>query len=528
MNTTDNPTLAAILEELAGIASFDTLDERTSMPDNWSMDAVFPAPENRPGPYPEVQGFVAHGTLDGDEQVLTVLALGVNWSNFQLNYTIGKMSADTQVKLKEVTDLGGTHFPDDGKIDHSTIKSYLGKRDRIWESLKKITGKDFYITGMGLGAPIAQLAALDLRPGNIGPGKQDAPSPQAPGYYFSAGNVVNTAFSAYYNSIIPNQFTYSVNVPGLTIDYFPTAPSCTHFTPLGAATPVKAKIPAYDEPWWERGNVFYQLALGGSPDELPEEPGNISNPPPGYSQTLAYTLSTLCAAAYQKAQHPDSVLQGIGNYSLVSVINSGGSPFAFIFSNNVDAVVLAFRGSITWEEFTSFVASSKNKPVPFIDEGDATMRLGLYNLYYAQTDPATPDSPIFADAVKAAVKSAIKSGYKLYITGHCLGGALANFAAADYAITPNTGIPPTALYTYGATMFADRECADAINATLAQISYQILRPADKIANAVRLLGFSALKNQLLLTGQMMYEEATYHSLTGYINLLNPSLASSAE
>ncbi len=525
MTTTETNALALLLQPLASIAGSNSLSNQTMLPTGWDLVTVFPAPGNSPKPFPVVQGFLAQGQAPGGDAMIAVLALGINWTNYQLNYSIGKKSVSTQVQLSQKTTMGGTLIPVQGTVDESTINSYLAKRADIWNALQQLSSLPLYICGMSLGAPIAQLAALDLRPGNTGPGGQDAPRIQPPGFYFSAGNFVNKSFADAYNNAstgIVNQFTFAVNKPGLIIDFFPTAPFDDEYAkPLGSPQSIPAKIPAFDEPWWERGNIFYQQSLGGSPDELPSQPGNISNPPAGYDQTLAYTLATLCNAAYQSAQHPSSVLQGIGNYTLVNTVNSNGSPFAFIFTNNFDAIVLAFRGSITCDEFDSFVASSYNAAVPFDTNASAHMRQGPYNLYYASSSGA-PNTATFAQAIKTALTPLLTGGKKLYITGHCLGGAMANLAAADYVMTAGSGITPTAIYTFGATMLADLTFSDDINAVLAAKTYQVVRQKDKIANAVTLLGFFPLQNQLTLTGQMELEELTYHSLTGYITLLNPS------
>ncbi len=521
MTTTETNALALLLEPLAAIAGSASLSSQTVLPTGWDLVTVFPAPGNSPKPFPVVQGFVAQGNAPDGGDMIAVLALGINWTNYQLNYSIGKKSVMTQVQLSQKTTMGGTVIPVEGTVDDSTINSYLAKRADIWNAVERLSSLPLYICGMSLGTPIAQLAALDFRPGNKGPGGQDSPRTQPPGFYFSAGNFVNKAFADAYNSSIANQFNFAVNKPGLTIDYYPTAPVNDDYAkPLGSPQSIPAQIPAFDEPWWERGNIFYQEALGGWPDELPAQPGNISNPPAGYDQTLAYTLATLCNAAYQTAQHPNSVLKGIGNYTLAATVKSSGSPFAFIFSNNLDAVVLAFRGSITCDEFDSFVASSYNAVVPFDPAASAHMRQGPYNLYYAPSN-GDPGTATFAQTIKTTLTPLLGGGKKLYLTGHCVGGAMANLAAADYVMTAGSGITPTAIYTFGATMLADLTFSEDINAVLAAKTYQIVRQKDKIANAVTLLGFFPLQNQLMLTGQMALEETTFHSLTGYINLLNP-------
>jgi hypothetical protein len=372
---------------------------------------------------------------------------------------------------------------------------------------------------MGLGGPVAQLASLDLQPGNTGPNKQLPPSVQPPCYVFSTANAGNQQFAGYYNSIVPQSFVINAETSLLTIDQFPVSPDNADFSPIGTSQLLQTYIPVMDEPWLERSDIFYAKSLGGAVLKAPPSPGSVSQPPLGFRQDLAYTLAMLTAAAYGAAQHPQS-LAATTPFSLVNIINSNSVPFAYVFQS-ADSVVVAFRGCITWQEFNRLTANSNFSPASFDTNPLAHVHSGAYSIYSATVSTA-PAAPLFSVALKSAVQALLQGNSKnLYLTGHSLGGALANIAAADYSMG-SSQLPLTAVYTFGATMVADFDFAQDFNTAVGNDSYQIVRINDNIATAILQLGFAPVNNQVVLTGALAIDESTSHSLFGYAGLLNPS------
>ena len=275
------------------------------------------------------------------------------------------------------------------------------------------------------------------------------------------------------------------------------------------------KLPAVDVPWLERGNTFYIEQLGGTPQTGPNIPGNMINPPAGFNQVLAYTFALLTAAAYQQAQHPGAAGTSAPGYKLQAMVNYHGQPFAFIFEG-ISTVVAVFRGAITWQEEQQITANSSGANGNIVD--GSTIHLGVSTLY-----GDTGNSTFRAD-LSAAIKKVIGSSNKqLYLAGHSLGGAIANFAAIDYALTSSFGLQVTGVYTFGGICFGDSIFQDAFNTAVGSKAYQIVRIYDIVANAMQepIGNYSLLNSGVVLNGLLPKEDNTYHSMDGYLQLLNP-------
>jgi len=516
---TDSSTLNVLMASLAGEANNAAVATLgPNYPNGWATLAFIKGTAT-PFSAPAVQGFLALGYSDPQDPtspLIAALALGIDWSNFFKYYQYGIIPASLS------SDISGTS-DNSLIIDNLYNSAYLNARNSIWDSLKFLGKYPLYLCGIGLGGPLAQLAALDLRPGPKprGPQGQFPPLDQALCFTFSVPNVSNSKLVSFYNQSVKDPDgdvatnTFWAGKTGLSVDFFPTAPNDSDAGILGNPVSIaNVKLPAVDVPWLERGNTFYIEQLGGAPLTGPNIPGNMINPPAGYNQLLAYTLAKLNAEAYHQAQHPGST-GGVSGYNLEAIVNHERRPFAFIF-NNVTNVVVAIRGATTWQEEQQISANSVQANWSIIP--GSSVHTGISTFY--DDGESSPFREALIKAIKAIGGLANK---KLYLTGHSLGGAIANLAAVDYALNAQTGLSVAGLYTFGSICLGDVIFKEAFNDALGPKSYQIVRVFDNVANA--LLGppanYSLLNNSVVLGGLLSKEENTYHSLNGYLQLLNP-------
>lgn len=509
-----------ILEKIAAQANIiDLFPNGPDLPSGWSNVNLF---KNSNIPQDSLvvmqsQGFLAKGRApqsDGSTIQVAVLALGITWPKYLQYQFDGEFP---QMAIPK--NIAGNSVPADAKMMSVYVNGYVDLRTNLWVNALSNDVKDLplYICGMSLGAPLAQLAALDLRPGNFGPNNESAPKTAVSCYTFSNGNTANTAMANYFSRTALESNVVWAGSNLLKVDQFPLQPDNTDFTRLGNLDAIATPIPeSGDEPWWERGNPFYVKALGGTPAPNAPVKTNIPNPPPGFDQVMAYTLSTLTLAAYKLAQHPGSDFP-TGIYTKVATVDANGSTFAYVFSSS-SAIVVAIRGCITWEEFNKYTANSNFTHPSFDPAPAAHVQSGAYEIY---TAPTTKNgSTTFANDLRTKV-SAILGNKQLFITGHSLGGAIANIAAADYVMgSPKLNV--TAVYTIGSIMTADPDFATGFNKALAGKTFQIRRISDKITSATYMLGYEFLDSQVTLNGELALEELTRHSLYSYAQLLNPS------
>lgn len=506
----DPVEFAIILEQLAAQAALANLITAggPALPDGWVLLDMISASAS---PSVPVQGFLASGPADHSGTQVAVLALGMTWPGYMYKQFDGTMD---QGPIPAA--IGGTAMPAGAQFLSVYVSGYNTARSAVWDSLKYLGKLPLYICGMGIGAPVAQLAALDLRPGNTGPSDQDSPSTSSPCYLFSAANAGNQSFAGYYKPLVPTTILWAgSNLLG--VDLFPISPSDgLNFVPSGTAQNIGSYLPAMDEPWLERSDIYYLSALGGKPAAVTAAPGSIPSPPTGFSQSTAYTLAMLTAAAYTLAQHPGSLV-ATDPYTLVNIIYSQGAPYAYIFQSN-DTVVAAIRGCITYSEFDQITCNSNFATASFDPNITAHVHSGAYGVYSAPVTGST--GIVFSQALNTALQG-LATGKKLYLTGHSLGGTIANLAVADYAISKSP-IAVSAVYTFGSIMTGDFPFSQDFNNAVSAGSYQIVRTADKLYNSIQNLGYSPINNQVILNGNLAVDESTFHSLYGFAGLLNPS------
>lgn len=510
---------ARLFLRMADIAS-QNLTEDPFLPDGWVLLKRVVSDGSRPAPVCTAQGFYAKGPLDDSSgKTAAVLALGITWpellKNFRPEQHAPQYLPDGIIGKDAPTD---EHGLPNARFEEGYASSYDQVRSSIWANLEQSRGLPLYVVGKGPGAPLAQLAALDLRPENKGPAAQTAPKPGPVCYTFSTPPAGNRAFAQYYDAKVKESYAVLAGTSDLPVDLFPTAPDESKGYALpGQRVDLRAALPAYDDPWLERSGNFYLKVLGGTPDGPPPTPGQIQNPPPGFDRTLAYVLARLCAVAYQRRQHPNAATIDIGSYTVRKNINSGGVPFGTLFSGP-DAVAVAFRGTVTWDELARFQLVSYTARAGFIADEGAYVHQGALKLYTAAEDDA-PNARPFRQALAEELQHSV-GGKKLYLAGHSFGGVIASLAALDLKLNyPVRG--PAKVYTFGSSPVGTFEFAQRFDQALGQDSYHVFRTGDFTLALEFFRNFEPLKTPVRLAGVPQDDDETQHPLSTYIDLLNP-------
>ena len=520
MATTNNNQLAQLMAQLSGLASnaFYTNDGDTitpNMPSGWSVLSLIQVPFSPPTT-PPVQGFLAKGPKDINDpetEMIAVLALGMDWAQTLTLYRF--LHPDPIQLSSQIASVGNK-----ATIDPLYNQTYLNIQTTIWAALKQFLGKlPLYTCGIGLGAPLAQLAALDMRVGHSMPGGEFGLQVQPVSYAFSAPNVCSSALVTLYNNTVVDTdknlvaYTYWGGVKNATtVDFFPTAPDNSVAGPLGKAVSITdvTRPKERDSPWLERSSLFYYQQLGGEVKAGPDVPANITNFPDGFNLNEAHTYTKLITASYLLTQHPRSTVGDIDPYKLVTKVTTNGTPIAFLFQGN-GSLVVVFPGKVTWEATQAYTFNSTQTPV---DNGNVSM--GVKEAYDEKDSGKT-----FKDRLKAVIKTN-RGSDELILTGHSFGGALANWAAFDFETSKEAYLSVDNVYTFGAICLGDGDFVQAFQQEMGNKCYQVRRVYDRISTALNgpPAYYSLLGQSVVLSGLLSVEEKNYHSIVGYEQLLD--------
>ncbi|KUI98902.1 lipase family protein [Vibrio sp. MEBiC08052] len=525
--STKQQSYEQIMVQLAGVTVESGLSTVPSLPATWktlTTKTVFTSSLGK------IQVLLAFGNV-GDE-VVACLSIGVPWSHMLGMYTAG-FEPEAKDGLPEA--VAGS-APEDAVIFSMYTSAYVWLRPVVWQLLTSLentgaAGKPFYITGMGLGGPLAQIVALDFRPEHKGPDQQLLPwSTQPTSYVFSTGNFANSTFATYYNQTVTGAYNFRAGSLVLTVDPFPdrpvtdvptSLPAAETFSPLGEVVYVPASVPKpYDTPWQVRDTNFYLAALGGSPQTFPATATVIPNPPAGFSQTLAFNLGGLVAQLYRQAQNPDNP----NPPGLIYSFDLGESPYIAAVFETSNTLMLAFRGSLTYQEFLMMDAYSTTATTPYSD----IITAGVHEVLY--TPPSKGEASLVSKIktyLQTLLSDKTRAEKSLYLIGHGFGGALANAMAADIAFNPSSentsSLTVAKLYTFGASYFASVNLANKFQQKFGAVSYQVLRPGDDVATALQDQPYwNPVENTVALLGNLDTHDNTQHSLSRYLLLLDPS------
>jgi Lipase (class 3) len=536
MTVSFNATDAAAFVALAAQAELDLSDLFLDPP--WKLIQTFRSSSASHG-----QGFVAAGPLPSNPATtIAVVALGSSWSDFIETYLASQHQLSFPPNGLFATAPSGFPLSDLGYTN-----LYNSVRTLMWTEVlfAKQTVPDFknkmplVVCGIGPGAPLAQMAAVDLLPGHVW-NAFTSPATSSSAYTFSSVAFGNQDFANAVNRNVPAEFAVNLATnSGIVVDPYPVAPGkAAGYFFAGQQIGANAKLPAAgDCPWLDRSPGYYELVLGA--DSLALKSGqtrrvqrrdfaagvlaalksSATTAPSAlsatatYSPTLAYTLTLLDLAAYQRALHPDLPLTLPAPYVFAADITAGGINWGSIFISP-DRVVASFRGTATWQETV-----------------DAWGTVGLAKPSWLSVDGEilTPPSTLYGsvrDNLRAQLVAIKQANLPLVISGHDTGGSLASLAMLDLTLNPLSGAPvPQAVYTFGAPPLGTTTFANSYNTKVGTSSFQVVRPDDVIPQLV----LGAISFAITVPAQVTLQggstdpasDPTFHTLTSYSALLNP-------
>ncbi len=398
---------------------------------------------------------------------------------------------------------------------------YSNARSAIWSMLPMLqnvpgfnTSIPLLCVGMGPSAAIAQLAALDLRPGQTGPlgATQVSPASDIGCYAFSAAPLGDSSFSTVATKAVSGLF--SINAPNT--DLWPSGfglPSgiLTLGTPQTLTLTVGTTL---DTPWYDRTPAVYSQGFGGA---IPAQAGTgtLITPPTGFDPHLAAAFAQLCVATYGLCQHPGAAVSVPAPYTVVgSVLLAGQSwtnlPWAVLFRNPANnALVIVIRGPATLAE-TGFING------PGYTTRPTWMTDGRINGgVLAFVDLLLP-------ALSAALAEQSTAG-GVYYVGHDYGGAAAATLAYQAQINNPTALPKAAaVYGFGTQPFADFTLANSLYSASGLISFQVQRPADVLTQRLGSGATYGVPTAIQVTGgdTTAANSTSYHAASLYAQLLS--------
>lgn len=515
---------AAALVQLAAFAELDLTG--LGLPNPWKVIKTFTSS-------PGGQGFVAKGPLPSTGQTVALLVVGISWPDFieqslSSQHTLSFPPAGLLASDFAMTDLGISNF-------------YDSFRSSMWTQIlfARQTVPDFQasmplvVTGIGPGALFAQLAALDFLPGHTW-NKQTSPATDMTAYAFSCAAFGNQPFADAFRQSVPAGYTVNLRTnTGITVDFYPTSPGpAQQYILAGEVHGADAKIPTPDDPWVERDSPYYAAQLSPSDSMLTfRRPGGRTarraasaryvlgcqqsaaeaDTPAAesYDPSLAYPMSQLSLAEYQRYQHPD-LFAPPAPYTFGGDITGGGVQWGSLYWS-ADRVVAAFRGLETWQETVmTWGDNGVTQPAWLVAQGSI---LSTYSAIY--------------DSIRADLRTKLAAlnmnAKPLVLTGHDLGGALASIAAYDLTLNPQTGVAaPAGIYSFGAPPAGDFLFNRQYLATMGAISFQVVRPDDVIPK-LDFLTVQPLPSIRQLPGGTSnpLNGSVFHALTTYSQLLDP-------
>ncbi|MFY8106352.1 MAG: hypothetical protein ACOVKO_05495 [Elstera sp.] len=399
---------------------------------------------------------------------------------------------------------------------------YSNARSAIWSVLPMLQNVPGFggqvpllCVGMGPSAALAQLAALDLRPGQTGPvgATQVSPASDIGCYAFSAAPLGDATFSAAATKAVLGLF--SINAPAT--DFWPNGfglPSGT--LPLGTQQNLTVTVgTTVDTPWYDRTPAVYSQAFGG-PVPSATGAGTLTTSPTGFDPRLAAAFAQLTVATYVLCQHPGASLTLPAPYTAVGSVSLTGQtwtnmPWAVLYRNGSNnALVIVIRGPATLAE-TGFV----NGP------GYATRPLWMTN------GRINGGVLAFADLLLPALGTALtgqSTAGGVYYVGHDYGGSTAATLAYQAQINGTTAVPKAAaVYGFGTQPFADYTLANTLYpASLGAITFQIQRPSDVLTQRVGSGSTYGVPTAIQLTGgdTTQANSTSYHAASLYAQLLS--------
>ena len=539
-SATDAPTLFQL-----ATASNYRLTGVPALPGGWSAVQFYSSPSG-------VQFITAFGYLQADPNNLVGLVIfGFPWALFLQNYV-------TLDHTFNVLPTGLLPDSPTAMVDDQFSWLYLQLRTKLWQQVLYMQSQvsQFQTTmpiitiGYGPAAPFAQLAALDLLPGQIyvpGQGiKYTSPGISMTSYAFSAPAFGNTSYATGYSTAVPRGYVVNLQTSaGDPVDLFPQTLAITQMVVAGSPQGPSTAIPVPVCPWLEHEPCVYGNALNGTTCSAttaapaleqeftrrvlpvmeqavtPRELSGIPNPPSGYSAARAYALSLLCSCVYQAYEHPALPSNVPLPYSPGPTLSVNGVIWAATFMS-ASTLAVVFRGPVTWEECITLWGDNGLIATPaWLTTPNSGEVLQSYDNIYEALRPAL-----------RSLLGQVGTNTQVYFAGHGGGGPLASMALWDLSLNPTGQAVAAAVYTFGAAPVGNQAFQVAFNSACGNKSYQIVRPNDIIPQLALVVtgAFFTLGQQLTLPGGATDPRNGFssHSIVLYQSLLNPATLSAPE
>jgi hypothetical protein len=528
---------AAAAVQLAQLTELALGDLR--LPEPWQLLYQFTA---GPG-----QGFIAKGQLPSSPaKTVALIALGLGWRSF-MEYFRGSE------RITLLAAPAGLGTPAGTKVQGGYGNLYSSIRPQLWQRIIDAKAEfgaamPVIITGLGPGAPLAQLAALDLLPGHEWSSFQ-SPATELVSYTFSSPAFADARFADFFNRERDNVSGFAVNLAtkqNITVDFYPTAPGPAEgYALAGQQIGADGRIDEKrDCPWVERSARLYKDTLDPESDAIPagkakpfvdawssgytaalEEMEGERAPAPAateYDPTLSWLLSKLAAAAYRAFQHP-ALPYDVAPFSFQALLQANGVTWGAIFIA-ADKVGVAFRGTDPRQDLVSVFGGIDLVQPSWIPAGDNDLAVlsRSADLYAA-----------LRDDLRQKLARLGRKGQPVYFTGHDHGGVLASLAALDLTLNPVADAPSFAgVYTYGAPPCGSYYFRPFyLEKVGAAKSFQLRRPLDEIPKLSfgGLARVGRLETQREIPGGDFDPDngSTWHALETYLRLLDPTSGTDA-
>lgn len=191
--------------------------------------------------------------LDGGSRDFAQIAAGYN-----------RLLANVTLLLPTLAlDASGTTGPN---VDYGYLTAYQQIQPALWSNITVASGQPLYIVGHNVGAPPAQIAAIDFHPGRTSP---VSPVASLEAYYFGGIAVGDASFASTSASLVPYAYAVQYND-----DFVPSEPLAEYgYVMTGTPEAVTGShgTDPYDSPWWQESGQLYC--------ELLEDEASFQNTP---------------------------------------------------------------------------------------------------------------------------------------------------------------------------------------------------------------------------------------------------------
>ncbi|OAN79413.1 hypothetical protein A8B78_11810 [Jannaschia sp. EhC01] len=506
---------AACLAQIAGAAEGD-LSIGAALPPGWSVFETFPKAAPPLGPKTTgAQGFIASGALPSDPaQTVTVVALAYplqSYAAWSSANPVGRPSGLSALPQGVTGTSASALAP--------ATAGYGALRGALWEAFARTAPRKVIVVGAHVGAAMAAIGAIDLRPGQIGPdGKTKGPTEPSDCVMLSSPAPGDQGLAQLLAATAAGAWTVSTAHLRVAIDTFPGTPaSGTSLAGTPMVVPARTigapGLIADADTWVQRDMGAYASALGGDPVNLGTMAAHLSTQ--SQVDTLrAATLSDLIGLPYLLSGYPGlRIAAPTTPYMLKAPLADANGMIWGATAQAPGTAAVLLRGSVPWQEFDTYTCDYNPVVTPFT--GDkwrlAKVHSGAVTLFGH-----------LRSAISVEIKAALTADPEttLDFAGHGLGGAVAALAAIDTVLTLAPRHTPR-VWLFGAPLFGTYDFLTPAEELIGATTNRINRRADFLPQIPFALNSIGLGQASALIGRPAVTDPGAHGLSGYASLLSP-------